>query len=130
MGEEGPANGRPDAPSPAPGQKQDLIAFIDDATSELYSACLVDEESTETVMAGLREVIDRQGLFCSFYTDRGSHFFHAPKAGGAVDKTRPTPIGRALAQLGIEHVPSYSPQARGRMERQFGTWRGTCPRPS
>ena len=110
-----------------PGQKQDLIAFIDDATSELYAAYLVDEESTETVMAGLREVIDRQGLFCSFYTDRGSHFFHTPKAGGAVDKTRLTQIGRALAQLGIEHIPSYSPQARGRMERQFGTWQGRLP---
>lgn len=110
-----------------PGQKQDLIAFIDDATSELYAAYLVDEESTETVMAGLREVIDRQGLFCSFYTDRGSHFFHTPKAGGAVDKSRLTQIGRALAQLGIEHIPSYSPQARGRMERQFGTWQGRLP---
>ena len=110
-----------------PGQKQDLVAFIDDATSELYAAYLVDEESTETVMAGLREVIDRQGLFCSFYTDRGSHFFHTPKAGGAVDKSRLTQIGRALAQLGIEHIPSYSPQARGRMERQFGTWQGRLP---
>jgi transposase InsO family protein len=87
----------------------------------------VDEESTETVMAGLREVIDRQGLFCCFYTDRGSHFFHTPKAGGAVDKSRLTQIGRALAQLGIEHIPSYSPQARGRMERQFGTWQGRLP---
>ena len=110
-----------------PGQKQDLIAFIDDATSELYAAYLVDEESTETVMAGLRKVIDQKGLFCSFYTDRGSHFFHTPKAGGAVDKSRLTQIGRALAQLGIEHIPSYSPQARGRMERQFGTWQGRLP---
>jgi len=110
-----------------PGQKQDLIAFIDDATSELYSAYLVDEEGTMTVLAGLKEVIEKEGLFCSFYTDRGSHFFHTPKAGGAVDKSKLTQIGRALSQLGIEHIPSYSPQARGRMERQFGTWQGRLP---
>ena len=110
-----------------PGQKQDLIAFIDDATSDLYSAYLVDEEGTMTVMAGLMEVIEKEGLFCSFYTDRGSHFFHTPKAGRAVDRMRLTQIGRALAQLGIEHIPSYSPQARGRMERQFGTWQGRLP---
>jgi len=109
------------------GQKQDLIAFIDDATSELYSAYLVDEEGTMTVMAGLKEVIGNQGLFCSFYTDRGSHFFHTPKAGGAVDKSKLTEIGRALSQLGIEHIPSYSPQGRGRMERQFETWQGRLP---
>ena len=110
-----------------PGQKQDLIAFLDDATSELYCAYLVDEEGTLTVMAGLKEVIEKEGLFCSFYTDRGSHFFHTPKAGGAVDKSNVTQIGRALMQLGIEHIPSYSPQARGRMERQFGTWQGRLP---
>jgi len=110
-----------------PGQKQDLIAFLDDATSELYCAYLVDEEGTLTVMAGLKEVIEKEGLFCSFYTDRGSHFFHTPKAGGAVDKSNLTQIGRALMQLGIEHIPSYSPQARGRMERQFGTWQGRLP---
>lgn len=110
-----------------PGQKQDLIAFIDDATSELYVAYLVDEEGTATVMAGLKDIFEREGLFCSFYTDRGSHFFHTPKAGGAVDKSHLTQIGRALAQLGIEHIPSYSPQARGRMERQFGTWQGRLP---
>lgn len=110
-----------------PGQKQDLIAFIDDATSELYAAYLVDEEGTMTVMDGLKEVIEKEGLFCSFYTDRGSHFFHTPKAGGPVDKSQLTQIGRALMQLGIEHIPSYSPQGRGRMERQFGTWQGRLP---
>ncbi len=110
-----------------PRQKQDLIAFIDDATSELYSAYLVDEEGTMSVMSGLREVIENEGLFCSFYTDRGSHFFHTPKAGRSVDRMQLTQIGRALAQWGIEHIPSYSPQARGRMERQFGTWQGRLP---
>jgi hypothetical protein len=110
-----------------PGQKQDLIAFIDDATSELYSAYLVEEEGAMTVMEGLKEVVKNHGLFCSFYTDRGSHFFYTPKAGGTVDKSKLTQIGRALSQLGIEHIPSYSPQARGRMERQFGTWQGRLP---
>jgi transposase len=112
-----------------PGQswKQDLIALLDDATGEVYSASLVPEEGTLTVMAGLKEVIEQQGLFCSLYSDRGSHFFYTDQAGGAVDKTRLTQIGRALAQLGIEHIPSYSPQARGRMERFYGTWQGRLP---
>jgi len=109
------------------GQKQDLIVFLDDATSEVYSAYLVEEEGTLTVMAGLKEVIEKEGLFCSFYTDRAGHFFETPKAGGLVDKSRLTQIGRALAYLGIEHIPSYSPQARGRMERLNETWQGRLP---
>jgi transposase len=113
-------------PELAPAQ-QDLIAVIDDATSEVYSAFLVQEEGTQPVLAALREVIGAQGLFCSLYTDRGGHFFHTPKAGGAVDKSRLTEIGRALAQLGIEHIPSYCPQGRGRMERFFGSWQGRLP---
>lgn len=110
-----------------PGCKQDLIAFLDDATNEVYAAYLVEEEGTRTVMTGLKEVIEQQGLFCSFYTDRGSHFFYTPKAGGPVDKGQLTQIGRALDRLGIEHIPSYSPQGRGRMERFFGTWQGRLP---
>lgn len=110
----------------APAQ-QDLIAVIDDATSEVYTAFLVEEEGTRPVLAALRDVLATQGLFCSLYTDRGGHFFHTPKAGGAVDKSQLTEIGRALAQLGIEHIPSYSPQGRGRMERFFGSWQGRLP---
>jgi transposase len=106
---------------------QDLIAVLDDATSEVYSAFLVEEEGTMPVLAALREVLTSQGLFCSLYTDRGGHFFHSPKAGGAVDKTQLTQIGRALAPLGIEHIPSYCPQGRGRMERLFGSWQGRLP---
>ena len=109
------------------GRRQDLMAFLDDATGEVLSAFLVDEEGTLPVMAGLREVIKNHGLFCSFYTDRGSHFFHTPKAGGAVDRTQLTQVGRALAQLDIEHIASYSPQGRGRMERFFRTWQGRLP---
>jgi len=105
----------------------DLIVILDDATSEIYYAQLVEEESTRTVMAGLREVIETQGLFCSLYSDRGSHFFYTPKAGEKVDKHRRTQVGRALQELGVQMIPAYSPQARGRSERSFGTWQGRLP---
>jgi len=105
----------------------DLIVILDDATSEIYYAQLVEEESTRTVMQGVREVIERQGLFCALYSDRGSHFFYTPKAGEQVDKSRPTQLGRALKELGIHMIAAYSPQARGRSERSFGTWQGRLP---
>jgi transposase len=105
----------------------DLIAILDDATSEIYHGQLVEEESTRTVMAGLREVIERKGLFCSLYSDRGSHFFVTPKAGERVDKARLTQVGRAMKELGIQMIPAYSPQARGRSERNFGTWQNRLP---
>lgn len=105
----------------------DFIVILDDATSEIYYAQLVGEESTATCMAAVREVIERKGLFCSLYSDRGSHFFHTPKAGEPVDKTRLTQFGRALKELGIQMIPAYSPQARGRMERNYGTWQGRLP---
>lgn len=105
----------------------DFIVVLDDATTEIYYAQLVEEESTVTVMRGLREVIESKGLFCALYNDRGSHFFYTPKAGEAVDKTRPTQIGRALKELGIQMIPAYSPQARGRSERNFGTWQNRLP---
>jgi transposase len=105
----------------------DLIVILDDATSEIYYAQLVEEESTRTVMAGLREVIETQGLFCALYSDRGSHFFVTPKAGEKVDKHRVTQVGRAMKELGVQMIPAYSPQARGRSERSFGTWQGRLP---
>ena len=105
----------------------DLIVTMDDATGEIYSAFLVEEEGTFSSFRGLREVIERKGLFGSLYTDRGSHYFITPKAGEAVDKDQLTQVGRALKQLGIEHIPSYSPQGRGRMERVFGTLQGRLP---
>lgn len=113
-------------PAVAPAQF-DLVAVVDDATTDCYYAQLVEQESTLTVMAALQAVVEQHGLFCSLYTDRGSHFFYTPKAGGAVDKSQLTDIGRVLAQLGIEHIPSYCPQGRGRMERFFGTWQGRLP---
>jgi transposase len=105
----------------------DLIVILDDATSEIYYAQLVEEESTVTVMAALREVIERKGLFCALYSDRGSHFWLTPKVGGKVDPHRLTQVGRALRELGIQMIPAYSPQARGRSERNFGTWQGRLP---
>jgi transposase len=105
----------------------DLIVILDDATNEIYYAQLVEEESTLTVMAALREVIERKGLFCALYSDRGSHFWLTPKAGGKVDPHRLTQVGRALKELGIQMIPAYSPQARGRSERNFGTWQGRLP---
>ena len=99
----------------------DLIVTMDDATSEVYSAFLVAEEGTASSFRGLAEVFGKHGLPLSFYTDRGSHYFYTPEVGGKVDKQRLTQVGRALAQLGVEHIPAYSPQARGRSERLFGT---------
>jgi transposase len=105
----------------------DLLVILDDATSRIYYAQLVEEESTRTVMTALREVIEREGLFCALYSDRASHFFLTPKAGEAVDKSRLTQVGRALKELGVQMIPAYSPQARGRSERSFGTWQGRLP---
>jgi transposase len=105
----------------------DLIVILDDATSEIYYAQLVEEESTATVMAGLQQVIERKGVFCALYSDRGSHFWLTPKVGGKVDYHRRTQVGRALHELGVQMIPAYSPQARGRSERNFGTWQGRLP---
>jgi transposase len=105
----------------------DLIVILDDATSEIYYGQLVEEESTATVMAGLREVIQRKGVFCALYSERGSHFWLTPKVGGKVDAHRLTQVGRALHELGVQMIPAYWPQARGRSERNFGTWQGRLP---
>jgi len=105
----------------------DLIVILDDATTEIYYAQLVEEESTRTVMAGLREVIEIEGLFCALYSDRGSHFFVTVKEGEKVNKHRLTQVGRAMKELGVQMIAAYSPQARGRSERSFGTWQGRLP---
>jgi len=105
----------------------DLIVILDDATSEIYYAQLTEEESTLTVMAGLKAVIESKGVFCALYSDRGSHFWVTPKAGGKIDPHRVTQVGRALRELGVQMIPAYSPQARGRSERNFGTWQGRLP---
>ena len=112
---------------PGLDQYQDSIVIFDDATSEVYDVQLVEEESTVTVMAALKRVVETRGLFCSLYSDRGSHMAWTPKAGEAVHPQNPTQIARALDQLGIELILAYSPQARGRCERLFGTWQGRLP---
>lgn len=105
----------------------DLIVILDDATSEIYYAQLVEQESTRTVMAAIRHVVETRGWFSSLYSDRASHFFRTPKAGEPVDTRQFTEVGRALKEVGIEPIPAYSPQARGRSERNFGTWQGRLP---
>lgn len=106
----------------------DLVVTLDDATSEIYSAFLVAEEGTASSFRGLAEVVAVHGLFCALYTDRGSHYFHTPAAGGKVSRTLLTQVGRALAQLGIEHIAAYSPEARGRSERAFRTLQDRLPK--
>ena len=112
---------------PGSEAKQDLIVTLDDATGEIYSMFLIEEEGTQSSFLGLSEVIGAHGLFSALYTDRGSHYFFTQTAGGKVDKQRLTQVGRALSQLGIRHIPSYSPEARGRMERAFGTLQNRLP---
>jgi hypothetical protein len=109
------------------GPELDLIVTMDDATSTILSAFLIEEEGTASSFVGLKETVAAHGLFSALYTDRGSHYFHTPKAGEPVDKTRLTQVGRGLKQLGIEHIPSYSPEGRGRMERLFGTLQSRLP---
>ena len=104
-----------------PGKLWDLIVTMDDATSKHYSMFFVDEEGTQSSFQGVNEVIEKYGLFASFYTDRGSHYWNTPEAGGRVDKENLTQFGRAMRQLGIEMIPAYSPEARGRSERAFRT---------
>ena len=109
------------------GQMWDLINTMDDATSEHYSMFFCEEEGTASSFQGVHDVIEAHGLFSSFYSDRGSHYWHTPEAGGKVDKDNPTQFGRALRHLGIEMIAAYSPEARGRSERAFGTHQGRLP---
>lgn len=108
-------------------QWHDLLVVLDDATSEMYYAQLVEQESTRTVLVALREVVEQRGIFCALYSDRGSHFWQTPKEGEFVDRQSLTQVGRAMRDLNIEMIPAYSPQARGRSERNFGTWQRRLP---
>jgi transposase len=113
---------------PALGYNVDLVVTMDDATSTITSAFLCAQEGTHSSLQGIKETIQQYGLFCSLYTDRGSHYTYTPEAGGKVDKSRPTQVGQVLKQLGIRHIHAYSPQARGRSERMFGTLQGRLPK--
>ena len=110
-----------------PGQKWDLINTMDDATNEHYSMFFCDEEGTDSSFHGVKETIAKHGLFSSFYSDRGSHYWYTPEAGGKVDKNNLTQFGRAMAHLGITMIAAYSPEARGRSERAFETHQGRLP---
>jgi hypothetical protein len=99
----------------------DLIVTMDDATSTIYSAFLLAEEGTDSTFQALLDVFGTHGLPLSLYTDRGTHYFFTPEAGGKFDRKSPTQVGRALAHLGVEHIAAYSPQAGGRSERLFHT---------
>lgn len=110
------------------GHKWDLIVTMDDATNEHYGMVFVEQEGTSSSFHGVKAVIASHGLFCSFYSDRGSHYWITPKAGGKVDKANPTQFGRAMKQLGIEMIAAYSPEARGRSERAFGTHQNRLPK--
>src|SRR6267154_906096 len=116
----------------------DLVVTLDDATGAIYSAILVAQEGTMSSFLGLSQTIAEQGLFRAFYTDRGSHYFFTPRAGGkslplrrrgSTNRSSPRSAGGPppLGQLGITHIPSYSPEARGRMERVFGTLQSRLP---
>ena len=105
----------------------DLIVTMDDATNTHYSMRFVEEEGTVSSLLGVKDVLDNQGIFCTFYSDRGSHYWHTPEAGGKVDKNNPTQFGVALKRLGIDMIAAYSPEARGRSERAFGTHQGRLP---
>jgi transposase len=113
---------------PGDAGKHDLVVTMEDATSAIYSAFLVDQEGTASSLRGVRDVVAKHGLFCSLYTDRGSHYFFTPESGGKVSKTVLTQFGRALKQLGVEHIAAYSPQARGRSERAFETLQDRLPK--
>lgn len=109
------------------GQQWDLVVTMDEATNEHYSIFFVAEEGTASSFRGVRETILDHGLFSALYTDRGSHYWLTPAAGGTVDKVSLTQFGRAMKHLGIEMIPAYSPEARGRSERAFGTHQGRLP---
>ena len=100
---------------------------MDDATGEHTSMFFCDQEGTTSSFDGLGQTMARYGLFASLYSDRGSHYFTTPEAGGKVDKMNRTEGGRALNQLGIDHIAAYSPEARGRSERAFQTHQGRLP---
>ena len=110
-----------------PGEYWDLIVTMDDATNEHYSMRFVAQEGTHSSFLGIRDVMERKGIFCSLYTDRGSHYWTTPEAGGKVDKENLTQFGTGMDRLGVQMIAAYSPEARGRSERAFGTHQGRLP---
>ena len=107
---------------------QDLILMFDDADSEVYYAQLVAEESTNTVMAAIREVVGQQGVFNSLYTDAASHFVHTPVAGYPPDREHRTQVARALERLEIELIVAHSPRRGVGAKGCSGPGRAGCRR--
>jgi hypothetical protein len=107
-----------------PTERQTLITVVDDATTRLLYAQLWPGETTAAVFTALHAGCTAWGLPIALYTDRAHWAFHTPKAGGPIDRTHRTQVGRALEHLGIEHIAAYSPQARGRSERLNRTVQG------
>lgn len=101
---------------------RDLLVVMDDATSEVYAAHFVVEESTLTCMAILRTVIEQKGAFAALYTDRAGHFVVTKDARKGPDRSVQTQVERALGELDIRLICAKSPEARGRSERLFETW--------
>ena len=124
-GRDGSSQGEARVVRPRPAQPRREVRTM--RPSDIYSAFFVAEEGTMSSFQGVSEAIRAKGLFCSLYADRASHYWNTPEAGGKVDKDTPTQVGRALAQLGIELIPAYSPEARGRSERMFGTLQKRLP---
>ncbi len=110
-----------------PQEVWDLVVTMDDATGRIYSAFFVAQEGTQSSMRGVRDVLESKGIFTSFYSDRGSHYWSTARVGERVDKENPTQFGRAMKELGIERIPGCSPEARGRSERMFKTLQGRLP---
>jgi hypothetical protein len=109
------------------GKYWDLIVTMDDAANEIYSMFFCEEEGAMSSFRGLAETFKKQDLPCSLYVDGGSHYFFTPKAGGKVDKEGVPQVGRAMRHLGIEMIAAYSPEAKGRSERMFGTLQKRLP---
>jgi len=108
-----------------PERFQTLIVAVDDATKRLLYAQLVEGgESLGAIMTALRTILERDGIPGALYTDRAGWAVYTPTSGTAPDRTKVTQVGRALARLGIEHIVSFSPQARGRSERMNRTLQG------
>lgn len=110
-----------------PDEVWDLVVTLDDATSEHLDMRFVPQEGTASSMAGIKAVLQTKGIPSSFYSDRGAHYWTTPEAGGKVDKVNLTQFGQAMKRLGVEMIAAYSPEARGRSERQFKTHQGRLP---
>lgn len=107
--------------------RQCLVVLLDDATSEILAAKFVPTETTQACLEVIKEVVEHRGTFASLYTDRAAHFVHTPRAGGKPDRSKPSQLEQVLNELGTELIVAYSPEARGRGERMFGTLQGRLP---